>query len=322
MAAGAMIVAVLGLGSAGRRHARLLRGLGHDVVAFDPEPSAVAGVGLARSEEEAVEAAEAVVVASPSACHASQALMALGRGRPVLVEKPVAATVADGERVARAALEAGRVCAVAMNLRFHPALLRLRTLIAGPDLGPLRYARASYGHDLRRWRPGTDYRRSYSARADLGGGIVLDAVHELDYLLWLVGPVHSVSAEAGHVSPLEVDVEDLAVASLRFESGVLGSLDLNFFEPAYRRSCLLVGDDAVVSWDWVRETIELRGPGGERIQEVGCDLEDTYREELADFLEAVATGTDPRTTADEGVAALRLAEAIKRSAGTGMRVEL
>ena len=135
-----------------------------------------------------------------------------------------------------------------MNLRFHRGILGLRDLL--PELGAVRFVRSSFGYDLRLWRPGTDYRESYSARAALGGGILLDAIHELDYLLWLLGPVASVSAELDRVSDLEIDVEDTALLSLRFESGVLGAVDLNFVEPAYRRQCVIVGSEAVASWDW------------------------------------------------------------------------
>jgi predicted dehydrogenase len=317
-------VAVLGLGSAGARHASNLLELGHEVVGFDPvAPPHDGRVERAGSLEAALDRADAVVVASPSSLHAEQALAVLEQGRHVLVEKPLAVNVADAERVVEAAGRAGTVCGVAMNLRFHPALVELRRLLADGALGSVRFVQASFGYDLRLWHPGSDYRTGYSARADLGGGIVLDAIHELDYLLWLFGPVESVVAEVAHVSDLELDVEDVAVAALRFASGAVAAVDLNFFEPAYRRGCILVGSQAVARWDWSRATVTVSREGDEdEVVDVTCDLAETYRAELVDFLSAVAGRGAPRTPAMAGLDAVHLAEAAKRSALAGRRIAI
>lgn len=317
-----MKVAVLGLGSAGARHAANLEALGAEPVGWDPDPTRAPGLARAGSVEEALGGAAAAVVASPSAAHAEQALAALEAGVAVLVEKPLAVNAADAERVAVAAEERGLVCGVAMNLRFHPAIGCLRELIAGGELGRVLFASASFGYDLRRWRPETDYRDSYSASAELGGGIVLDAIHELDYLLWLLGPVESVSAETARVSNLEIDTEDTAVAVLRFASGAVGSLDLNFVEQSYRRGCVIAGDRATARWDWTAGSIVVADAKGTRQIEVGADVADTYRAELEDFLACVRDRRSPRAPASEGVAAVRLAEAIKRSAAVGERVQI
>lgn len=318
-----MRIAVLGLGSAGGRHARLLTELGHEVIGFDPVSSPPEDVRKAPSIEEAVSAAEAVVVASPSALHAEQARLALERGRHVLVEKPLAVRVADGESLVGEARRTDVVCGVAMNLRFHSGVLGLKDLLDQGALGVPLLAQASFGYDLRLWRPGIDYRESYSAQSALGGGIVFDAIHELDYLLWLLGPVVAVSAEVAHVSKLEIDVEDVAVVGLRFASGAVGAADLNFVEPAYRRSCLLVGSEAVARWDWSAAEIAVHRDGEDsRVIPVPCDLEDTYRGALIDFVAAVESGAEPRASAQEGLAALRVADAVKRSATSGRRIEL
>jgi predicted dehydrogenase len=315
-------IAVLGLGSAGSRHARNLLELGHEIVGFDPgaahPPDTVA---RAHSAEEAVRSAEAVVVATPSALHAEHALLAVRLGKHVLVEKPVATSAKDAEEIADAADRAGVTCAVAMNLRFHPPLEALKRLVDEGRLGTPYLAETAFGYDLRLWRPGTDYRESYSARADLGGGILLDAVHELDYLLWLLGPVATVAAETARVSELEIDVEDVALALLRFDSGALATVSVNFVEPAYRRGCVLVGSDAVARWSWGRDAIELSGREGpfQHVAAAG-EFADTYVAVARDFVESVETGRAPQTPCAEGVETIRVAQAIKLSAAEGKRV--
>ena len=318
-----MTIAVLGLGSAGSRHAATLIEFGEEVVGFDPGGGASApGVRLMPSLADALAAADGVVVASPSALHADHAAQAIQRGLHVLVEKPLATRTDEGERLLELATGATGTCAVAMNLRFHPGVLALRELIESGRLGSVRLAQASFGFDLRRWRPETDYRTSYSARHELGGGVVLDAIHELDYLLWLLGPVDQVTADCARVSDLEIDVEDLAMATLRLLSGAFASVDLNYFEPAYRRGCLIVGSEAVGRWDWTNERVTVRSADDICDLAVTGDLAATYREVVQDFLEAIRTGAQARTSFKEGLAALRVAEAIKQAAREGRRVTL
>ena len=320
-----MRVAVVGLGSAGARHARNLLALGHEVMGFDPASTPTPpGVRRADSFDSALAEAEAVVVASPSSLHAEQAVAALEAGRHVLVEKPLAMTVAEAERV----VEAARGTSARLRRRDEPAFSprhpRARAAARRPGRsGTIRLAQASFGYDLRLWRPDADYRHGYSARADLGGGIVLDAIHELDYLLSLLGPVATVTAETAQLSDLEIDVEDVAVAILRFESGALGVADLNFFEPAYRRGCLLVGSDAVARWEWAQGSVTLaRNEQPTQAVDVGTDLAQTYKAELDDFLAAVQGDARPRVPAEEGLAAVRVADAIRRSSEAGQRISL
>jgi predicted dehydrogenase len=318
-----MRVAVIGLGSAGARHARLALELGHSVTGYDPEAPPPPGVDAASELEAALAGAEAAVIASPSSMHAEHAVAAIESGVPALIEKPLAIDAAGAERVLAAAETAGIRCGIGMNLRFHPGPVALKRLADEGKLGRIHLARASFGYDLRLWRPETDYREGYSAQAALGGGILLDAIHEVDELLWLLGPARSITAELAHASDLEVDVEDIALATIRFESGAFAALDVNFLEPAYRRSCLLVGSEAVAEWDWVRETVQVRDRDG-NLDELPAPagMEDAYWAELTDFLEAVAEDRPPRTAAVEGAAAVAIVEAAKRSAAEGGRVEL
>lgn len=318
-----MRIAVLGLGSAGRRHAANLRELGAEVVGWDPGVSDPPdGIDRAVGPEQALAAADAAVIASPSSLHAEQAGLAIAAGVPVLVEKPLATTTEAAERVAARASERGVACGVAMNLRFHPAIRRLKGIIEEGQIGKVVRANAWFGYDLRRWRPQSDYRDSYSARADLGGGIVLDAIHELDYLLWLLGPATAVTAATARVSDLEIDVEDTAVAVIKLVSGALATVDVNFVEPAYRRGCVLTGTEASAEWDWNAGSIAVIGAGERREIDVSADVAATYRAEAEDFLGFARGDRQPAVPAEEGLEAVRLADAIKRAAGTGSRVEL
>jgi predicted dehydrogenase len=315
---------VLGLGSIGSRHARNLLALGHEVVGFDPRPEADGEPwARAHSPGEALSGAEAVVVATPTSLHGEHALLALERGLPVLVEKPITVDPLEADRVVELADERGLTCGVAMNLRFHPGVLALRDLVSQGRLGEIRFAHVWCGSDLRTWRPGTDYRTSYSARADLGGGIVRDAIHELDYLTWILGPAASVTAEVAHVSDLQIDVEDIGAALIRLAGGALASVDLTYVDPVYRRGCMLVGAEATARWDWTRGSVEINRPDRDaEVLDAAAEVSDTYVAEMRDFIDAAQAGRAPRTSAEEGRDAVRLADALLRSASEGRRIAL
>jgi predicted dehydrogenase len=276
--------AVLGQGSIGRRHAGNLRDLGLEVVTYDPADPAGAS-----SEIEALRGADVCVVASPSSEHARHARLAIEAGVPALVEKPLALDAAE----ARALEELGGDLAVAMNLRFHPGVLGLRDGLAGA--GRVLRADVWCGSYLPGWRA-SDYRESYSARADLGGGVLLDAIHEIDYLTWLLGPVAAVRATLARVSELEIDVEDTALLTLEMVSGALATVRLDYYDRAYHRGARIVGADATVSWDWTDPS----------------DAGATYVAELQAFLDG-----GPRTTVAEARHALEVVDAARRSAAAG-----
>jgi predicted dehydrogenase/RimJ/RimL family protein N-acetyltransferase len=307
-------VAVLGQGSIGRRHAGLLRELGCEVVTYDP----VAG-GSAAGEDEALAAADAVVVASPSSEHARQAEAAIRRGLPTLVEKPLALDGPAASRVARLAAERGVPLAVAMNLRYHAGPRTVRELL--PEIGrPLRAA-VWCGTWLPGWRPGTDYRETYSAQRALGGGVLLDIVHEVDELLWLLGPAATVSALLPTVSDLEIDVEDVALLQLQLASGVPATVTLDYLDRGYHRGCRIVGSEGTVAWEWTAEEVVVHGPGGEtRHVPASSDVAPTYRAELEDFLAAVRGGRAPAAPAADALAVMGVLDAARVAHAEGRRV--
>jgi predicted dehydrogenase len=329
MPSDAPVVAVLGQGSIGRRHAQLLLEEGCRVVAFDPSPAirSTDGVEIAAGEADALASADAAVVASPTAMHLDQAHRALEHGCHLLIEKPLAERAgADVDALVGAARSAGRTLAVAMNLRFHPGPAAVREAVSSGRIGRPLTARFSFGGYLPDWRPGTDYRQSYSARRELGGGVLLDVIHELDYAGWILGPAVEAGAMLGHVSDLELDVEDVVLAHVAYEGGALASFELDYLDRSYRRGCRVVGSEASVEWDWAAGRVAVLGPGeAAEEREAARDFGPTYAAQTRAWLGAVRRGEADLGDAGlvDGAAAaatLRLADAIRESAAAGRRV--
>lgn len=316
-----MRVAVLGQGSIGRRHAGNLLELGHEVLAWDPVAEVLEGTVNAESAEGALADAEAAIIASPSSDHAAQARQALEHGCHVLVEKPLALTAAEIPPLVTVASERALVLGVAMNLRFHPAVAAVREAVTSGAIGRPLAARAWFGSWLPGWRPGTDYRTAYSARRALGGGVLLDAIHEIDYLTWILGPVESVSATLATVSDLEIDVEDVAQLQLAFASGVEGVLSLDYLDRSYDRGCRIVGSEGTVAWSWPEGRVSLTRDAAEAVvTEVPAAVVATYPAEVEAFLAAARTGGRPATTPAEALHAAEIVEAARDSHARARRL--
>jgi predicted dehydrogenase len=211
-----MRVAVVGLGSIGKRHSDNLRYLGHEVVGTDIKDELVYDVDCA-------------FICSPTQFHTSHALLYLEKNIPVFIEKPLSYSLEDLESFMRKKPDADIVTMVGCNMRYHPSVIAASEFILKEQVV---HARATFGYDLRRWRA-ADYRQSYSASRY--GGIILDDIHEYDYLYWLFGKFQRLAIVCDRVSTLEIDQEDIAEASILFASRVTASIHQDYLSPVYRR---------------------------------------------------------------------------------------
>ena len=159
----------------------------------------------------------------------------------MLIEKPLAATSDGIDELSRVVAAKNLHVTVGYQLRFHAAVMRLRELVCSGSLGRLLAIRAEFGQYLPTWRPSRDYRETYTAQAALGGGILLDASHEIDYVRWFAGEIRCVYAAAGHLSRLEMDAEDTAAMILRFDGDVLGEVHVDCLQRGYSRTCTIIG---------------------------------------------------------------------------------
>ena len=316
---------VLGAGSIGRRHLKNLRLLGHELLAFDTDAARLAEVGavqgvetLASLEEAAARKADGVLVCTPPASHLTLARRALAWGAHLFVEKPLAPDVAGvAEFLAEVAARGCRLL-VGCNLRFFGPLRRVKALVDEGRIGRVLSVRAQCGFYLPFWKPGTDYRQTYRAHDAEGGGILLDAIHELDYLRWIFGPVHEVFCTTGRLSRLAIDVEDFAEISLRFDSGAIAQLHLDYLQRSYRRDCEVIGEEGVIVWNYTDRSVTLFTGEPDRWQGFGepidADHNEMFVEEMRHFLRCLEGREAPEVDGPEALAALELVDAAKRSA--------
>lgn len=290
---------VIGYGSIGARHARLLAELGCTTavlsgrgvnfpIVFSNLESALTG-----------HRPEYVVIANPTNQH-HETLRNLAdanfNGR-VLVEKPLF------DRTLPIIPSSIRSISVAYNLRFHPVIQRLRELVLNEKVLSVN---AYVGHYLPEWRPGTDYRKSYSASALQGGGALRDLSHELDYLRWLFGSWKAVSALGGQVSSLEIDSEDLFALLMQMERCPVVSVQVSYLDRVARRQIVINTLRHTIEANLIAGTLTIDG----ETEYFTVERDHTYRE----MHRAVLSGNlNWLCTIADGLDTLQLVEAAEFS---------
>ncbi len=313
-----MKLLVIGCGSIGRRHAANAA-LFAEAAVFDRVAAAADGLGLRCFDDLAAAldwGADGVVVAVPHDAHIEVAARALEAGSHLLIEKPIAHQLAGLDDFLARAEALDRKVRVVCNMRFHPGPAALKASLA--EIGRPLFARAQYGNYLPDMRPGADYRTLYCARAASGGGVILDAIHEIDYLAWLLGAPKSLTATAARLGDMDIDVEDYAALALAHADGARSEIHLDYLQRAKRRGCEIVGRAGTLVWlsegkRPERCTVRLyRADCGDwqvLYEDPAVDADAPYRELMRRFAAAVAGEAedgllDGRTAAAELAVAL------------------
>lgn len=322
---------VVGSGSIARRHLTNLRRL-----LPDSEVGCVSASGRLLADGETVATlhlpslAAAIawepnlaVVASPAPLHLEHACLLLDAGIPVLIEKPLSDTLARVRAAAPLLARYRDRIEVAYNLRFLSSARRMKTLVNKAHVGRILGLRIDAGQYLPDWRPLTDYRQQVSANRSLGGGVLLELSHELDYLTWLFGSFDRVFCIASNSGQLEIDVEDRADILLS-RDGLTAQIHLDFLQRRVCRECKVIGETGTLTWDLTSNSISLEGTDGKEVlfSDPAVDRNDMYIEQLRGFIEVAAGRAAPRITLDEGFAVLDMVDAMRESAVTGRQVSL
>ncbi|MFA5844073.1 MAG: Gfo/Idh/MocA family oxidoreductase [Coriobacteriia bacterium] len=321
MSVDAVRAIVVGCGSIGRRHVANLLDAGADKVTV---VSSYAGCGEHFGGDPRVSVAgsldaafgDVAVVANDTVGHLAAAVALAERGVDLLVEKPLAASTEGVEALRDAAARSGAGVAVAYNMRLLPALRRVRDIVASGALGRLYFARFEVGQYLPDWRAGRDYRETYSAHSDRGGGVALDLSHELDCMRFFFGDPAHWKVLCARASELEIDSEDVFEGMYAYASGFACSVHLDYLEKGTRRRVRIVGSNGEIECDLAGKRTRIVIDGVETLltDPALFDMAATYVAETAEFLATRGRGGG-LASLEDGVWALRLLEDGHESGG-------
>lgn len=324
---------IVGCGSIGERHLRVFQQTTKwEIAACDPRADRLDHVRNTYGVQEVYRDLDegdlgsfgAVAICTPTHTHIPFAAKAVEAGCHLFLEKPVSTSLAGVDTLLKLVAERGVVLQVGYVMRSHPGLRLVQEWLQQGEVGEIVAGRVKVGYYVPDYRP--DYRDTYWTKSETGGGCILDASHQLDYIQWLLGEPAQVGCFASHLGTwdVEADVEDAAIILLRFPSGALVDLHFNHLQRNYTHELELVGREGTILWRYQDNEAALYRASVREWErhEFTLERDDLYREQAYSFLAAVTGRAEPRVTGEDGLRALKLALAALQAARTNAVVRL
>lgn len=288
-----MRVAVIGLGNIAKRHRS-------NIKKMFPEAEIIVMSASGRAPSELICNADYIVsniqniidytvdmaiIASPAPLHSLHAIPLIEAGIPVLIEKPVTTCVEDAKLIIKAKSKYQVNAGVGYCLKYLSSALFVKKFIESGRAGKVINANIEIGQYLPDWRPNTDYKKSVSAVHSLGGGVLFELSHDIDYAQWLFGRLEIEHALIRNTGELGIEVEDVADILATSQSGCVVSLHLDFLQRKASRKCKIISNRGALVWDLIKNQVVWADETGESVlfSDELWDRNKMYLNMLSDF---------------------------------------
>ena len=324
-------LAIVGLGSIGRRHLRLISEIRPDIKiivvrsghgsACDEEKMAVK---ITDSIGDAIkEGIQAAIISSPATLHLKQSLELAKNGIHLLIEKPISHTSDRVKELLKIVNENRITTMVGYVLRYDLGAMKFKNWLDNKVKGKILHARIECGSYLPDWRPDQDYRKTVSALSELGGGVLLELSHEIDYLYWFFGKPKDVQAQIRNSGTLDINVEDQVDLLMTSEQGYCISVQIDFNRRHVERKCKVLTTEGELIWDAVNKNVTWKGVNKEQFKyEYNNERNSIYRKQLEVFFDCIENDNDPIVTVKDGINVISLIDAVRNASEKGIKVSL
>jgi predicted dehydrogenase len=325
-------ILIVGTGNIGERHLKLVRKNYplSKIGVFQRELSCKKLLDnfdfLFKSEKEVIDFLPTLaIVANPAPLHLKIALLLASVRCHLLIEKPISDQVHGVRELIDECKSKKILLTVGYNLRFLPSLQNFKSAVDSGLIGKIYHIEANFGRNLAQWRPNIDYKNSVTAHKNLGGGVLLEISHEIDYLQWIFGEISWVMADVRKISTLDMDTEDFASLNCGLRGpneGAVLTLVLDCFRCDYRRGCTVVGELGAIKWDAVSgvvSTINFQSIEWAEVFRDQINADYSYERQLQSFVECILSGSEPLVTGEDALRTLEVVSAAKLSGKTCRR---
>ena len=242
------------------------------------------------------------IICSPASFHIELAIELSEYPIHLFIEKPISHSIEGIDQLIKIRNNSNSLCMIGYPLRFNESMIHLRNAINEKLVGQIEEVHSKCFSYLPDWRPNIDYRNSVSAKKSLGGGVLLELSHEIDYLRWIFGEPKIIKAENRKNSNLEIDVEDYALVEMEFKNdinkNINAELSLNFASNDLLRECLVVGKKGLLKWDGINNEVTLKNISQIKWQKIytsnGKETDQMYINELKYFLHCIKKQDAPK----------------------------
>ncbi len=318
-----MKILVVGYGSIGKRHVQNLLKIPNVEILICTKQNirnpCIKKVKILKSISECIkENPEIGIISNESSYHVKTAIKLAKLGIDLFIEKPLSNSL-DGSKELLSIVKKNKVITqMGCQFRFHKCIKKMKNIISNKKLGKIISVRSECGSFLPDWHPNENYSKSYAARNDLGGGVVLTNIHEIDYLYWFFGDVSQVISITGKYSDLKISADDLSIGILKFKNNIIAELHLDYFQKPDYRSCKIIGSMGTVFWDSDTNIVSFyenkKNKWIKVLKWTKYDRNLMFKEELTHFLNCVnKRKTTINPVEKDGIATLRIGLAIIKS---------
>ena len=318
-----MKILIVGLGSIGKRHlTNILSTTNAEIIVYTKRPdlhsSIKKNVKIFNNLESCIsENPEVAFITNETAYHIPIAKKLAKLGLDLFIEKPLSNTMKDVKELLQITKRKKLVTLMGCNLRFNRSIEKIKSLIEDRKIGKILSVKAECGTYLPDWHPNENYTKGYAARDDLGGGVVLTCMHELDYLYWFFGEIKEVFSLTGKFSNLKISTSDLSAIIMKFKNNIIAEVHLDYFQKPEVRSCKIIGTKGTIYWDSIDNEVKIydfkKSKWVSELKIKKYNKNETYVKELKHFIQCINKNEKSINDVSQGEYVLRLALGITKS---------
>ena len=328
---------IVGYGSIGKRHARIARDLFPHAKIIILRHKVSKKIKYQYVDHCVTNLIDAIkfkpqiaVIANPASHHIDIAYPLAKLGIHLLIEKPISNSSKNILKLIKMCNSKKIILMVGYNLRFMESLKKFREILKKGAIGKVLSIRSEVGSFLPSWRSSSDYTKSVSAIKKLGGGVLLELSHDIDYLIWLFGNIKWVNSTIHRQGNLKIDTEDtahitLCLSGTNKNSDIIANLNMDFYRHDATRSCKVIGKLGTLHWNAIDGTIKLFKKGAKQwktIYKNEVNRDATYISEWKHFINCIKNNKKPIVGGKDGLEVIKIIEAIKKSSKSSSIVSL
>lgn len=315
-------ILVVGYGSIGKRHVKnLLNHSKHEILIFTKRKiknEKESRVKVFNSLDQALNEKPSIgFITNETSFHIQTAIILAKKNIHLFIEKPLSDSRKNIKILEKIVKEKKLITQMGCNWRFHPCIKNIKNIIENEGIGRIYSVQVESNSYLPDWHPYEDYRRSYAARKELGGGILLTCIHEIDFLYWFFGKAEKVFSVTEKLSELDITSDDISTMIIKFRKNILAEIHLDYFQRPEFKKCKIRGSKGTIYWDSNINEVKVfskdRKKWIKKISLLKYEKNEMYVDEIKYFLKAVKKKEETLNPLIQGVETLNIVLAAKKS---------